>query len=195
MAQSDSSFDSPSGVLHPDTASDSTVKASETPAFSLEDVAFIRALAHLVGEARLHELEVAKDNLRLRFISNHPSPASKLLVSSGPGSEHPVSTYGAHEPVFSGVNAQSAPSAESSTPNLGEAVTSPMVGTVYRRPSPDAEPFVAEGAVVSKGDRLMLIEAMKTFNDVLAHRSGRVTKILVNDGSPVEYGQPLLMIE
>ncbi len=195
MAKSDSVPDSPKKGLHPKASSDSTSKMVESPAFSPEDVTFIRALAHLVGEARLHELEVAKDNLRLRFIANQPLSGSKLLTGAAAKHEaHPIPTYVASESAAS-LNPYGAASAESSMPNLGEAVTSPMVGTVYRRPSPDAEPFIAEGAVVSKGDRLVLIEAMKTFNDVLAPRSGRVIKILVNDGSPVEYGQPLLMIE
>jgi acetyl-CoA carboxylase biotin carboxyl carrier protein len=192
MAQSDSVSDSPKNKkrLPLNPSSNTASQALESPVFSPEDLTFIQALAHLVGEARLHELELTKDNLRLRFVANQPSlSSSRFIVSSGSGQEMPYVESAAHP------NPYGAASSESSTLNLGEPVTSPMVGTVYRRPSPDAEPFIAEGAVVSKGDRLMLIEAMKTFNDVLAPRSGRITKILVNDGSPVEYGQPLLMIE
>jgi acetyl-CoA carboxylase biotin carboxyl carrier protein len=193
MAQSDSASDPLKKGLHSKTAPDSASKSLESPAFSAEDISFIQALAHLVGEARLHELEVSKDNLRLRFIANQPVAFPPPLSGVAQDSLT-YSTYAASE-MRPPVNPYGAPSAESSTPKLGEPVTSPMVGTVYRRPSPDAEPFISEGAVVAKGDRLLLIEAMKTFNDVLAPRSGRVTKILVNDGSPVEYGQPLLMIE
>ncbi|MBV9634721.1 MAG: biotin/lipoyl-binding protein, partial [Methylobacteriaceae bacterium] len=74
-------------------------------------------------------------------------------------------------------------------------VKSPMVGTVYRRPSPEAKAFVEVGAEVKAGERVLLVEAMKTFNDIVAHRSGTVAEILVEDGQPVEYGEPLLIIE
>jgi acetyl-CoA carboxylase biotin carboxyl carrier protein len=74
-------------------------------------------------------------------------------------------------------------------------VKSPMVGTAYLRPSPDTAPFVEVGARVKTGDKLLLVEAMKTFNEILAPRDGTVTGILVEDGQPVEYGQPLLVIE
>jgi acetyl-CoA carboxylase biotin carboxyl carrier protein len=70
-----------------------------------------------------------------------------------------------------------------------------MVGTAYRKPSPDAKPFVDVGARVEAGDRVLLVEAMKTFNDITAPRSGTVTQIYVEDGTPVEYGEPLLVIE
>jgi acetyl-CoA carboxylase biotin carboxyl carrier protein len=70
-----------------------------------------------------------------------------------------------------------------------------MVGTVYLRPSPAAPPFVELGTKVQSGEKLLLVEAMKTFNEILAPREGTVTSILVEDGQPVEYGQPLLVIE
>ena len=75
------------------------------------------------------------------------------------------------------------------------AVKSPMVGTAYRRPSPDAKPFVEVGSVVKAGEKILLVEAMKTFNDIVAPRGGTVTAIFVEDGHPVEYGEPLLVIE
>ena len=74
-------------------------------------------------------------------------------------------------------------------------VTSPMVGTAYRRPSPDAKAFVEVGSVVKAGERVLLVEAMKTFNEIVAPRSGTVTAVLVEDGQPVEYGEPLMVIE
>ena len=70
-----------------------------------------------------------------------------------------------------------------------------MVGTAYLRPSPEAKPFVEVGSMVKTGDKLMLVEAMKTFNDIVAPRAGKVVSILVADGAPVEYGQPLMVIE
>ena len=69
-----------------------------------------------------------------------------------------------------------------------------MVGTVYLRPSPDSKPFIEIGAHVVEGQKVLLIEAMKTFNDIVAHKSGAVTAMLVEDSQPVEYGQPLLVI-
>jgi acetyl-CoA carboxylase biotin carboxyl carrier protein len=75
------------------------------------------------------------------------------------------------------------------------AVKSPMVGTAYRKPSPDAKNFVEVGSVVKAGDKILLIEAMKTFNDIVAPRSGTVTAIMVDDAQPVEFGQTLLVIE
>ena len=70
-----------------------------------------------------------------------------------------------------------------------------MVGTAYRKPSPEAKPFVEVGARVAAGDKLLLIEAMKTFNEIAAPRAGTVTAIFIEDGQPVEYGEPLLVIE
>ena len=70
-----------------------------------------------------------------------------------------------------------------------------MVGTAYLRPTPDAKPFVEVGATVKSGDKLMLVEAMKTFNEIVAHRSGKLTQIMIEDGAPVEYGQALMVIE
>ena len=74
-------------------------------------------------------------------------------------------------------------------------VKSPMVGTVYRRANPESKAFVEIGTTVKVGERVLLVEAMKTFNDIVAHKSGTVSAILVEDGQPVEYGEPLLLIE
>ena len=74
-------------------------------------------------------------------------------------------------------------------------VKSPMVGTAYLRPSPEAKTFVEIGSVVKTGDKLLLVEAMKTFNEIVAPRAGVVSNILIEDGQPVEYGEPLLIIE
>ena len=79
--------------------------------------------------------------------------------------------------------------------DLAGAVKSPMVGTAYLRASPEAKPFVEVGSLVKVGDKLLLVEAMKTFNDIVAPRAGKVVTILVDDGSPVEYDQPLMIVE
>ena len=75
------------------------------------------------------------------------------------------------------------------------ALTSPMVGTVYLSPEPKAKAFIKQGQMIKKGDTLLIIEAMKTFNPIKAEKSGKIEKILVNDSEPVEYGQPLLVIK
>ena len=79
--------------------------------------------------------------------------------------------------------------------DLSNAVSSPMVGTIYLKPDPESEPFISEGDKVKKGDTLLIIEAMKTINPIKAGKSGKIEKILVNDSEPVEYGQPLLVIK
>ena len=87
------------------------------------------------------------------------------------------------------------PAMEPPVADLAGAVKSPMVGTAYLRASPEAKPFVEVGSMVKVGDKLLLVEAMKTFNDIVAPRAGKVVTILVDDGSPVEYDQPLMIVE
>jgi acetyl-CoA carboxylase biotin carboxyl carrier protein len=88
-----------------------------------------------------------------------------------------------------------APSPAQTAADHPGAVKSPMVGTAYLRPSPEAKQFVEIGSQVKAGEKILLVEAMKTFNEILAPRAGTVTQILVEDGQPVEYGEPLLIIE
>ena len=93
---------------------------------------------------------------------------------------------------------QAAPAPVEAAPAPAEhpgTVKSPMVGTAYLRPSPDTKAFVEVGSAVKAGDKLLLVEAMKTFNEIVASRAGKVVQILIEDGSPVEYGQPLMVIE
>jgi acetyl-CoA carboxylase biotin carboxyl carrier protein len=144
------------------------------------DPELVRELAQLLNETDLTEIEVEKGDLRVRV--------ARTITA----------TVQVPAPV-----AQSAPSAASvAAPAEGKAVAahpgavaSPMVGTAYRRASPEAKPFVEIGSVVKAGDRVLLVEAMKTFNDIVAPRAGKVVAILVEDGQPVEYGEPLLVIE
>jgi acetyl-CoA carboxylase biotin carboxyl carrier protein len=88
-----------------------------------------------------------------------------------------------------------APASDAPAADLPGAVKSPMVGTAYLRASPEAKPFVELGSAVRAGDKLLLVEAMKTFNDIVAPHAGKVVSILVADGAPVEYDQPLMIIE
>ncbi|CAM5180228.1 acetyl-CoA carboxylase biotin carboxyl carrier protein subunit [Bosea thiooxidans] len=147
------------------------------------DPELVRELAELLNQTDLTEIEVEKGDLRVRV-------ARSLTATVQVPAAAPLAVAAAPAPVAAAAPAESKPTAA----HPG-AVTSPMVGTAYRRPSPEAKPFVEIGSVVKQGERILLVEAMKTFNDIVAPRAGKVTAILVEDGQPVEYGEPLLVIE
>lgn len=151
------------------------------------DPELVRDLAQLIAETDLTEIEVAKGDLRIRVARN---VTANVVV---PQMAAPVAPA-AYAPAPAAAAPAAAPAAVSLADHPG-AVNSPMVGTAYRRPSPDAKPFIEVGSKVQAGDKLLLVEAMKTFNDIVAPRSGTVTAVLVEDGQPVEYGEPLLVIE
>ncbi|SDR62837.1 biotin carboxyl carrier protein [Rhizobiales bacterium GAS191] len=144
----------------------------------------VRELAKLLAETDLTEIEVQKGDLRIRVARN-----VTLTVAAAPGvamaSAQP-SAAAAPAPAIA---------AATDAARKENTVTSPMVGTAFRRPSPEAKPFVEIGATVKEGERILLIEAMKTFNEITAPRSGTVSEILVEDGQPVEFGEPLMVIE
>jgi acetyl-CoA carboxylase biotin carboxyl carrier protein len=160
---------------------------SDWSAQSLVDVAAIDRLAKIVSQYDLTEVEIDLGEFRVR-----------LARDRGPSVEATLGTVAEMAPV-AGKPTQGdavAPAAgEPPAVDLARAVKSPMVGTVYLRPSPEAKPFVEIGSVVKTGDKLLLVEAMKTFNDIVAPRAGKVLNILVVDGAPVEYDQPLMIIE
>ena len=150
------------------------------------DPDLVRELATLLAETDLTEIEVEKGDLRIRVART--LTASVTVPMAAPA--HAPMPIPAPPPLPSG--------ALDSGPKVGPhpgAVTSPMVGTAYRKSSPEAKAFVEIGSRVEIGDKLLLIEAMKTFNDIVAPRAGTVTAIFVEDGQPVEYGEPLLVIE
>jgi acetyl-CoA carboxylase biotin carboxyl carrier protein len=149
-------------------------KLDGSPAADAIDTELVEALAQLVTRLGLSEIEIAKGDFKVRI-------ARQLSV--------PMVQPAATPPQAA---ATGMPSAPADGPGM---VKSPMVGTVYLRSSADADPFVEVGTQVKTGDKVLLVEAMKTFNEILAPRAGTVTGILVEDGQPVEYGQPLLVIE
>lgn len=152
------------------------------------DTDFVRELALLVAETGLSEIEVEKGDLKIRV-------ARTLTVAAPVTIAAPAPAAAAHAAP---AQAAAAPAPASSAASLKDhpgAVKSPMVGTAYRRPSPDAKPFVEVGSAVKAGDRLFLVEAMKTFNDIVAPKAGVVTAVLVDDGQPVEYDEPMCVIE
>src|SRR5271165_721822 len=154
---------------------------SDEPAQTLVDVAAIDQLAKIVAKYNLTEVEVDLGELHVRLARDRIAAASIAA---------PV-----QEPATIARTAPAEAVAEPAALDLAGAVKSPMVGTAYLRPSPEAKPFVEVGSLVKAGDKLLLVEAMKTFNDIVAPRAGKVVSILVDDGVPVEYGQPLMILE
>ncbi|MBP0113945.1 MULTISPECIES: acetyl-CoA carboxylase biotin carboxyl carrier protein [Bradyrhizobium] len=152
--------------------------------FSSEDSALVRELALLLDETSLTEIEIERAGLRLRVARNISVAATMPM---------PVAAASAAVPVAASAAAP-APAAADLSKHPG-AVTSPMVGTAYWAPEPGAKPFIDVGTKVSVGQTLLIIEAMKTMNQIPSPRAGTVTQILVEDGQPVEYGEPLVIIE
>ena len=155
------------------------------------DVAFIKALAEVLQENDLTELEVKREYGEDDSLNVRVSRAA------------PAVTYAAPAPTAAPAPAPAAaPAAPAAAAELPEdpaahpgAVTSPMVGTVYMQPEPGAPSFISVGAQVKEGDTLLIVEAMKTMNHIPAPRAGTVKRILVEDGAPVEYGAPLVILE
>lgn len=157
------------------------------------DVAFIEALAELLNSKNLAEISVKReygDNDRLNVtVSKYATQATAPAAPVPMAAPAPAATP-AH--AAAPVPSAAAPADPASHPG---AVTSPMVGTAYLSPEPGADPFITIGAAVKEGQTVMIVEAMKTMNHIPAPRAGTVKRILVEDGSPVEYGAPLLIIE
>jgi acetyl-CoA carboxylase biotin carboxyl carrier protein len=157
----------------PDDTQAPTPKASD-------DSAMIRELALLLDETNLTEIEVERAGLRVRVARNiSVAAAMPMQYAPAPAAAAPVAA------------AVPAPDAAKHP----GAVPSPMVGTCYMASEPGARPFVEVGTKVAVGQTLVIIEAMKTMNQIPAPRAGTVTQILVEDGTPVEYGEPLVIIE
>ena len=154
---------------------------------SVVDVVAIDRLARIVEQYDLHELEISLGDLRVR-LARQPGPSAQAIVAAVPETA-PIALKPAQGAGLA------AAAAEPPAADLARAVKSPMVGTAYLRTSPEAKPFVEVGSVVTTGDKLLLVEAMKTFNDIVAPWAGKVVNILVADGAPVEYDQPLMIIE
>ena len=152
------------------------------------DSKLVDDLAEIAVRQGLAEVEVRHGDLRIRVTRQHAQPAAAVTAQ-------------AHIPAPIGsapIASEAAPAKSAAAAPAGDhpgAIRSPMVGTVYLRPEPNADKFVDIGSDVKQGDRVMLIEAMKTFNDILAPRSGTITAILVNEGEPVEFGEPLFVID
>jgi acetyl-CoA carboxylase biotin carboxyl carrier protein len=147
--------------------------------FSSEDSALIRELALLLDETSLTEIEIERAGLRVRVARNIS------IAAAMPAQDAAVVPVQAASPTAAG----------SGLANHPGVVPSPMVGTAYWAPEPGAKPFIEVGAKVAAGQTLLIIEAMKTMNQIPSPRAGTVTQILVEDGQPVEFGEPLVIIE
>ncbi|WP_428773251.1 acetyl-CoA carboxylase biotin carboxyl carrier protein [Vibrio sp.] len=151
------------------------------------DIRKIKKLIELVEESGIAELEISEGEESVR-ISRHGTAAPvPVHYAAAPA---PVAA-----PAAAPAAAEAAPAAPVAAEPSGHQVLSPMVGTFYRAPSPDAKPFVEVGQTVSAGDTLCIVEAMKMMNQIEADKSGVVSAILVDDGQPVEFDQPLIVIE
>ncbi len=148
------------------------------------DPEIIRELANLLTETDLTEIEVQQADLRIRV-------ARQINVTATVPVSAPV--VGVATPVAVAA-APAAPVAADPSNHPG-VLKSPMVGTAFLGAAPGAKPFVEIGSKVSQGDRVLIVEAMKTFNDIIAPKSGTVTALFIEDKQPVEYGQPLMIIE
>ncbi|ODT45324.1 MAG: acetyl-CoA carboxylase, biotin carboxyl carrier protein [Nitrospira sp. SCN 59-13] len=149
-----------------------------------DQAAQIQQLADLLKRNHLTELEIERSGMRIRI---RHEPAVRATTTHTVEAVHSQSSASGTAPA-----AQARPSAETD----GQVtITSPIVGTFYRSPSPDADPYVEEGDYVKKGQVLCIVEAMKLMNEIESEADGRITKILAESTKPVEYGQPLFLID
>ena len=146
------------------------------------DLRKLKKLIDLVEESGISELELTEDGEKVRI--------SRNFTASAPMQHYAPAQYAAAPQAAPAAAAAPAAPAEEE----GHAIKSPMVGTFYRSPSPDAKPFVEVGDTVAVGDTLCIIEAMKLLNEIEADKAGVVKKILVDNGQAIEYGEPLFII-
>ncbi len=146
-----------------------------------KDQKMISDLADLLTEKGLSEIEIEKSGLRIKVVKNL-APIMQAAPQAMAGQAAPQA-------------ASNTASVDAITANNPNAVASPMVGTAYRAAEPGALPFIEIGSTVSTGDTILIIEAMKTMNHIPAPHSGTVSAILVEDGQPIEYGEPLVIID
>ncbi|QGU33122.1 acetyl-CoA carboxylase biotin carboxyl carrier protein [Thermochromatium tepidum] len=155
------------------------------------DIRKVKKLIELLGQSDVTEIEIHEGEESVR-ISRQPSGGTAMPFYLPPGM--PMPTVGTAPPPVATPTAQSVDD-EDEDQTTGHLVRSPMVGTFYRAPSPTSKPFVEEGQTVKPGDTLCIIEAMKILNQIESEYAGTVRRILVENGQPVEYNQPLFLID
>lgn len=156
----------------------------KAPAADPIDARLVRRLADILTETGLSEIEVEHSGLKIRVAKTLTAAPMQIMHSAPMAASAPVAT------------ASAVATSEAATPAraAGDMVNSPMVGSVYLQPEPGAEPFVKVGDTVTAGQTLMIVEAMKTMNPIPAPKAGKILEILVEDGQPVEFGEPLAVI-
>ena len=159
------------------------------------DLRKLKTLVDLVAESGISELEITEAEGRVRIVKAPPVAAPQMMPApsaappQAPGTSSGGGTVGGAVPGI-------AASPEIAKPaRRGNVVKSPMVGTLYRAPNPESDPFVEIGSQVKIGDTLCIIEAMKLMNEIESEFAGTITEILIENGQPIEYGQPLFVVE
>ncbi|MYN16593.1 acetyl-CoA carboxylase biotin carboxyl carrier protein [Rugamonas sp. FT107W] len=153
------------------------------------DLRKLKTLIDLVAESDIAELEVTEGESKVRIVKSSAMPQNQMVMMQPQG----MPQYHA-APAQAPAPAAAAPVAAVAAEPTGHVVKSPMVGTFYRSSAPGSPAYVEVGATVKEGDTLCIIEAMKLLNEIDADKSGTITQILVENGQPVEFGQPLFVI-
>jgi acetyl-CoA carboxylase biotin carboxyl carrier protein len=151
------------------------------------DARLVRKLADILQDTGLSEIEVERGDLKIRVVRALGASAQAVTVAA------PVA-YAPPAPVAPVAAAAPAPAPAAAELPKGDVIKSPMVGTVYMQPQPGAEPFCKVGDTVNEGQTLLIVEAMKTMNPISAPRSGKIVEILIADGDPIEFGEPLVIL-
>jgi acetyl-CoA carboxylase biotin carboxyl carrier protein len=155
------------------------------------DMRKLKTLVDLVSESNISELEITEAEGKVRIVkAGYGIPTTMMMQPAGQMMMAPQ-----HQAAPAGEAAPAAPVPEAAAAPTGHVVKSPMVGTFYRSASPGSKPFAEVGAAIKEGDPICIVEAMKIMNEIEADMSGTVSKILVENGQAVEYGQPLFIVE
>ena len=156
------------------------------------DAELVRQLAEILNDTSLTEIEVERGELKIRVAREVTVAAAPVAYAAAPA---PLAAAPVASPVAAAPAAAMPSDPATIVARAGEEVKSPMVGTAYLQASPEAPPFVAPGDKVKKGQTLLIVEAMKTMNPIQSPRDGVVAEVLVGDGQPVEFGEPLVILE
>ncbi len=158
------------------------------------DLKLVKNLLDLISKTELNEVSIEEGDFKLKVKkqSDAPAQAAPMQFQMPAAQQAPAQ---AAQPASAPASADTSASSEKESQPDGETVKSPIVGTFYEAPSPDSDPFVKVGDTIQKGETLCIVEAMKIMNEIEAEFSGTIQKILVDDGQPVEFDQPLFIIK
>jgi acetyl-CoA carboxylase biotin carboxyl carrier protein len=159
------------------------------------DIKEIQELIRFVAKSGVNEVELERDGFKLSIKANAPAPVAQMVAAPMPMQVAAPAPVAAAPALASPAAAAPAVPAASSNESNYLTITSPMIGTFYRTPGPDKDPFVNVGDVVEPGKVVCIVEAMKLFNEIESEVKGHIVKVLVDNASPVEYGQPLFLVD